>query len=309
MSAAGEQAREPWAPQLRRAAARLAAAGVDSPRTDAELLLAHVLGLGRGELLARVFAGAAGTAEQTGRFDALVARRAAREPGQHITGAAAFHGLELAVGPGVFVPRPETELLVDAVVADLAARPAARVVVDLCTGSGAIAAAVAAWAEARGRDLAVTAVELDETAVGWARRNLTPRGVDLRQGDALVACSDLAGRVDVVVSNPPYVPEGEVPAQPEATLDPARALYGGDAPGLRIPLAVAGRAAALLAPGGLFAMEHHETQGPALLAALGSGAGYEDVRVHADLTGRDRFLTARRTAGPAAPRKVEEWTA
>lgn len=296
-----------WAGELRRAAARLAQAGVDSPRVDAELLLAHVLELSRGALLARVFAGAAAVEAQAARFDALIERRAAREPLQHLTGTAHFHGIDLAVGPGVFVPRPETELLVEAAVAELAARPEAHVVVDLCTGSGAIAAAVASWARAHGRAVAVTAVELDETAAGWARRNLEHRGVDLRQGDALVACPDLEGRVDLVLSNPPYVPEAEVPVQAEARLDPARALYGGDGPGLRIPRAIAARAAALLAPGGLFVMEHHETQGAALLAALGADAGFGDVRVLTDLTGRDRFLTARRAVGtPRAP-MVEEW--
>ena len=112
--------------------------------------------------------------------------------------------------------------------------------------------------------------------------------------------------MDVVVSNPPYVPEAEVPAQPEARLDPARALYGGDTPGLRIPRAIAHRAADLLAPGGLFAMEHHETQGPALLAALGADPRFMVVRVHRDLTGRDRFLTARRSCEAAAGAEVEE---
>ena len=112
--------------------------------------------------------------------------------------------------------------------------------------------------------------------------------------------------MDVVVSNPPYVPEAEVPAQPEARLDPARALYGGDAPGLRIPRAIAHRAADLLAPGGLFAMEHHETQGPALLSALGADPRFTGERVHQDLTGRDRFLTARRSGEAAAGAEVEE---
>ena len=305
MSAADES--EPWGQALRRATGLLAEAGVDSPRVDAELLLAHVLGLGRGELLARVFAGAAGTAGEAERFAALVARRARREPVQHLTGVAFFHGLDLAVGPGVFLPRPETELLVDAVLAELTARPAAATVVDLCTGSGAIAAAVSAWAQEHGRDVAVIAVELDDEAAGWARRNLEPRGVYLRQGDALVALPELEGRVDVVVSNPPYVPEAETPVQAEARLDPARALYGGDAAGMRIPVGIAARAAALLTPGGLFAMEHHETQGAALIEALGADGAFEDVRVHPDLTGRDRFLTARRSAGPSGPQKMEEW--
>ena len=196
------------------------------------------------------------------------------------------------------MPRPETELLVEAGTAALAGMPDPAVVVDLCTGSGAVAAAVAAWARGRGRRVAVTAVEVDETALRWARRNLEPWGVDLRQDDALVACEDLAGRADVALSNPPYVPEGDLPAQAEALADPPRALYGGDASGLRIPLGVARRAAALLRPGGFFAMEHHEAQGSALAAALEDGGAFEDVRVHPDLTGRDRFTSAFRSRVP-----------
>lgn len=306
-----------WHAVLRGAVRVLAAAGVDAPRADAETLLAHVLGAERGVVMARVLAGAAGTAQQREHFAALLARRAAREPLQHVTGTAHFHGVELAVGPGVFVPRPETELLVEAGLAELDRRPAGPMrVVDLCTGSGAVAAAVAAGAAARGRAVEVTAVELDDVALGWARRNLSPHGVDLRQGDALVASvtGDLDGRVDAVLTNPPYVPDAELPVQAEARADPPLALYGGDARGLRIPLGLIARSAGLLRPGGLLAMEHHETQGAELVAAAGATGLFEDAVVHRDHAGRDRVLTARRTDRPApsAPDgafgvRVEQW--
>ncbi|MGC5048801.1 peptide chain release factor N(5)-glutamine methyltransferase [Micrococcus porci] len=290
-----------WSALLRQAAATLRAAGVHSPRADAELLLSHLLGGERGTLLARVLAGAAPGPGQAEAFGALVERRAVREPLQHITGAAAFHGLTLEVGPGVFVPRPETELLVEEGIRALAVLDGPARVVDLCTGSGAIAAAVAAWAEERHRDVAVTAVEREDAALAWARRNLEPRGVDLRQGDALVACADLDGTVDVVLSNPPYVPDAELPVQAEALADPPTALYGGDAAGLRIPRGIIARAAGLLRPGGRLVMEHHEAQGEALAAEARLGGRFEDVRVLPDHTGRDRFLAAVRTGSLVAP--------
>jgi len=305
-----------WSELLRVAVARLAEAGVEAPRADAEALLAPVMEADRGVALARVFAGARPSEDQARRFELAVARRVRRDPLQHITGVAHFHGVDLAVGPGVFVPRPETELLAAEGVRALRALDRPARAVDLCTGSGALAAALAAWARAHGRDVAVTAVELDDAAHAWARRNLEPWGVDLRHEDALLAGEDLAGVVDVVLSNPPYVPEAELAVQPEALADPPRALYGGDDRGLRLPLGIAGRAAVLLRPGGVFAMEHHETQGAALTAALLDSGAFSDVRVHQDLTGRDRWIGAVRTDRPAAggasrgPSRgtvVEEW--
>ena len=181
----------------RTAAALLREAGVASPERDADELLAHVLGTTLGRLpLVEAIADADAVA-----YDALVARRAAREPLQHLLGTAAFRHVELAVGPGVFVPRPETELLAGWAVEQAA--PLERpVVVDLCTGSGAIARAVADEVpHAR-----VHAVELDDAAHRWAVRNLAGTGVDLRQGDMADAFDELAGTVDVVVCNPPYIP-------------------------------------------------------------------------------------------------------
>ncbi|HEU5241104.1 MAG TPA: HemK/PrmC family methyltransferase, partial [Ornithinibacter sp.] len=211
----------------REGATRLRDAGVASPERDADLLLAHVLDvpLGRLPLVDDL------DARQREQYDALLERRAGREPLQHLTGSAAFRHVELAVGPGVFVPRPETELLAGWAIEEAAAldRP---VMVDLCTGSGAVAKAIADEVPAA----AVHAVELDEAAYVWAERNLAGTGVDLREGDMATAFDDLAGSgvdlrhddmsaafpdldgtVDVVLCNPPYLPlEAYESVEPEA---------------------------------------------------------------------------------------------
>lgn len=274
--------------------ARLAEAGVPSPRFDAEELLGHVLGLSRGVLLARVAAGDALTEQTWSAYDELVAERARRVPLQHLTGTAWFRGLALAVGPGVFVPRPETEVVTQAVVdeaARLAAAGRAPVVVDLGTGSGAIALAVATEV----RTAAVHAVEREPAAHAWASRNLATSGVDLCLGDLATAFADLDGTVDVVVSNPPYVPRDQVPVDPEVREhDPDTALYGEGADGLDAVRAVVATAARLLRPGGLLVVEHADTQGASAPAAVRAGGGWRHVTDHADLAGRPRFVTARR---------------
>ena len=210
---------------VRQAALRLADAGVASPDFDAAELLAHVLGTTR----SRLALVEAVTPDQAAAYDALVTRRAAREPLQHLTGSAAFRYVELAVGPGVFVPRPETELLAGWAVEQAAAVVAAGrvpVVVDLCTGSGAIALAVATEVPTA----EVHAVELGDPAVEWAARNLAGTGVDLRHGDMADAFPDLDGTVDVVVCNPPYIPldAWESVAREARDHDPAAALWSGD---------------------------------------------------------------------------------
>lgn len=271
---------------LRAAAGVLTAAGVPSPRADAELLAGHLMGLDRkGVALAAL----RGDPAPEG-LAALVARRAARVPLQHLTGAAPFRGLVLAVGPGVFVPRPETEttagIAIDAARAVCAVRP--PVVVDLCAGSGAIAAAVAA--EVPGA--LVHAVERERAAWTWARRNLAGTGVSLHLADAADALPDLDGGVDVVVSNPPYVPPGAVPREVEvAEHDPPAALWGGGPDGLDVPRAVVASAARLLRAGGSVVVEHAEVQQDALLGLLG-GAGWTDARGHLDLGGRPRCVSA-----------------
>ncbi len=269
---------------LDEAAHRLAEAGVASPRVDAELLLAHVLDRPRAALVLVDEVEAAAVVA----YEALLARRVAREPLQHLTGRAGFRTVELAVGPGVFVPRPETELLVGWALDRLVGLPA-PVVVDLGTGSGAIARALAAEAP----HASVHAVELDGPAHAWAERNLAGTGVDLRLGDLATAFDDLAGTVDVVVSNPPYVPlEAWESVVPEARdHDPHLALFSGQ-DGLDAVRVVARRARALLRPGGLLGVEHAEVQAEAVPAVL-AAAGWSEVVDHRDLAGRPRFTTAR----------------
>ena len=269
--------------------ATAALAQVPSPRVDAELLAAHLLYDGsRSRLQHAALMGERLTPAQVAEYEALVARRAAREPLQHITGRAPFHHLELSVGPGVFVPRPETELLVEEALKVLSARAESATgqlrIVDLCTGSGAIAAAV----KSELPNAQVFAVELSEEAIPYARKNLESLGVHLVQGDALTALTELAGRFDAVLSNPPYIPSANVPAAPEAALhDPEMALYGGGADGMQMPSAIAARAFELLAPGGFFMMEHDDTQEEAV-AELLARVGFERCYPVRDLNGRPR---------------------
>jgi len=282
----------PLTPAVRAAAAVLAAAGVPSPRRDAELLLAHALGVDLKELQRAVLMGS-GTVPDG--FPGLVAQRAERIPLQHLTGVAYFRHLELSVGPGVFIPRPETETVVQWAVDRCAELRAGGVLepllVDLGTGSGAIAASLAQ--EVPGAR--VHAVELSPLAIAWAERNTRPHGVELHQGDLRDALPELNGLVDVVVSNPPYIPSEAVPREPEvADHDPQMALYGGGADGMELPLAAAASAARLLRPSGWFIMEHAEVQAPWLAARLGQDAAWSDVRTHQDLNGKDRATSARR---------------
>lgn len=286
---------EELAQVLTRATAALAQ--VPSPRVDAELLAAHLLhGGSRAELQRALLMGERLTPAQVAEYEVLVARRACREPLQHITGSAPFYRLELSVGPGVFVPRPETELLVEEALKVLSARAESATgqlrIVDLCTGSGAIAAAV----KSELPNAQVFAVELSEEAIPYARKNLESLGVHLAQGDALTALTELAGRFDAVLSNPPYIPPANVPAAPEAALhDPEMALYGGGADGMKMPSAIAARAYELLAPGGFFMMEHDDTQEEAV-AELLARVGFERCYPVRDLNGRPRHSTGYKPA-------------
>ncbi len=295
LAAAAVGAPGPLGDAVRAAAARLAAAGVASARVDAELLAGHATGRSRSEVTRAVLTGADLAAADAVALDELVARRADRVPLQHLTGTAAFRHVELSVGPGVFVPRPETELLagwaVEAARASLAETGTA-LVVDLGTGSGAIAAAVADEVPAA----RVVAVELDPAAWAWAARNLAGGSVELLLGDATVLDvlrPDLAGAVDVVVTNPPYIPldAWESVAPEVRDHDPALALWGGD-DGLAVVRGVAACAARLLRPGGVVGIEHADAQGAAVPAVLAAAGSWSSVRDHPDLAGRPRYTTA-----------------
>ncbi|GAA2705892.1 peptide chain release factor N(5)-glutamine methyltransferase [Micromonospora olivasterospora] len=277
-----------------RAARALGAAGIEAPRAEAELLAAYVLGVSRGRL---ALAGGL-TPDQLDRYDDLVARRVAREPLQHLTGSAAFRHLELAVGPGVFVPRPETELLAGWGI-DRARGAGRPLVVDLCSGSGAIALSVAQEAP----DARVVAVERSPDALRWLRRNAADR---IAAGDRPVAVvaadvtapdllAELAGRVDVLLCNPPYVPRAVAVPPEVAAHDPDEAVFGG-ADGLAVIRPVVARAAELLRPGGVLGVEHDDTHGGAVPALLAADGRYEVVEEHRDLAGRPRFATALRRA-------------
>jgi release factor glutamine methyltransferase len=274
-----------------RARSDLEAVGIASPDVDAVELAAFALGVDAGDVRRRMVLRDHADPGFLDTFDGLVAERLSRVPLQHLTGRAHFRRLTLAVGPGVFVPRPETEVTAGlAIDAALAAGPD-PVVVDLCTGSGAIALAVAD--EVPGA--VVHAVELAPEAHAWAERNVVAAGrpVDLRRGDATTAFDDLLGTVDVVVSNPPYIPDGAVPVDPEVRdHDPEVALYGRSADGLAVPLAVAARAAVLLRPGGRLVMEHADVQGETLPRALAAAGEWAEVADHPDLSGRPRATTA-----------------
>ncbi len=276
---------------VREATARLEAAGIRSPEADAVELAAFVLGTDAGDVRRAMVLRTAPDAGFTATFETLVEERLTRVPLQHLTGRAHFRRLTLAVGPGVFVPRPETEVTAGIAIDAASEVGAGVVVVDLCTGSGAIALAV----KDELPEATVLAVELSDLAHGWAVANRDRLGLDVevRLGDATTAFDELMDEVDVVVSNPPYIPVGAVPLDPEVRdHDPAVALYGGSTDGLAVPLAVAARAAALLRDGGVLVMEHADSQGEILPAALRETGQWGVVVDHLDLAGRPRTTVA-----------------
>jgi release factor glutamine methyltransferase len=275
--------------EVARATVRLAEAGVPSPRHDAEELAAWVHGVRRGWLHT------VGDAELDARYWAAIARRENREPLQHITGRAYFRHLELAVGPGVFIPRPETEVVVGWAIDHLRAMDVAEpLVVDLCTGSAAIALAIAQEVPPS----RVHAVEVDEHAIAWARRNVAAHDaggrITVHYTDVDGCLRELDGTVDLVVSNPPYIPLGATVRDPEvAAYDPPRALWGGE-DGTDVVRVVERVARRLLRPGAPVVVEHGDEQGAVAPLWFPEENGWEGVRGHRDLAGRPRFVTARR---------------
>ena len=283
--------RHPLRTAINEAERLLAAAGVDSPRVDAELLAAHVLGVERSRLPLIPLV----DPPVVEALHKAVRERATRVPLQHITGRAHLAEVDLEVGPGVFIPRPETELLLVWALSTVESED--PVVVDLCTGSGALALAAAH----RLPEASVHAVERDLSALAWARRNAQAREaagdtpITLHAGDVTEpdVLSDLDGRVDLVLCNPPYVPDG-TEVQPEvADHDPRHAVFGGP-DGLEVIRHVVAVAARLLKPGGHVAIEHDDSHGVLVPALLSARRVLTDVADHRDLAGRPRFATARR---------------
>jgi release factor glutamine methyltransferase len=282
-------------PAINQAVETLTAAGVHSPQFDAEHLAAHLLGVDRGRLALTPLV----APETLDEYHVLVDRRAQRIPLQHLTGQASMGEIDLAVGPGVFVPRPETELLFAWALAHLEALPHDHtpIVVDLCTGSGALALAIA---QAR-PDADVHAVELDPAALEWARRNADAR---IAEGDTAITLyaddvtdptllTALNGKVDIVVTNPPYIPEGAGLDPEVADHDPHIALFGGP-DGLDIIRKMIPTITRLLRPSGATAIEHDDTNGSELAALLAKEGDFADIIEHPDLAGKPRFVAATR---------------
>ncbi|MDX6226266.1 MAG: release factor glutamine methyltransferase [Frankiales bacterium] len=268
--------------EIKAATDRLKEAGLPSPRVDAEELAAHVAKVDRTQLHTV-------DSLDTAVYRRLVERRASREPLQHITGRAHFRGITVQVGPGVFVPRPETEVVAGWAIEALAG-VRAPVVVDLCSGSGVLALSIAE--EVPGAK--VHAVELDQRAVAWLERNARGTRVSVHRADAAVALPQLDGKVHAVVSNPPYVGEEEL-ADVDVEVrdhDPLQALTGGP-DGLDVIRVIERRARRLLRRGGLLVIEHSDRQGTSAPELVEAAGGWSDVADHKDLTGRDRFVTAR----------------
>jgi release factor glutamine methyltransferase len=264
----------------------LADAGIDSARYEAEELAAHLTGTERGRLPL------IDSPDDTffDRYHAAIAARSRRVPLQHITGTAAFGPLRLLVGPGVFIPRPETEAILEWATAQRL--PDAPVIVDLCTGSGALAIALAQhWPEAR-----LLGIDDSDAALEYARKNSAGTKVELLHADVTKPdlLSDLDGQVDLVVANPPYVPDG-APVEPEVShYDPSHAVFGG-ADGMTVINAIVRLAGRWLRPGGFFAVEHDDTASSVTCELISGTELFDDVVAQTDLTGRPRFVTARRS--------------
>jgi len=275
---------------LARGTELLSAAGVESAEVDAQLLAAHVLGFSRGELQAKSITNF--EIDDVGEIEALFQKRSERIPLQHLTGVAYFRNLALTVAPGVFIPRPETEVVTEFAVQALRAVPGEPIAVDLCTGSGAIAISLATEVP----NSLVYAWELNPDSEQPLRENIAANGgrVNLVMGDIAEEhplFQELAGRVDVVVSNPPYIPTGAVPVDVEVQLhEPELALYGG-ADGMDIMKVVSKRALQLLKPGGFLVVEHADSQAK-IVADLFEADGWRQIRSHRDLNARDRATTA-----------------
>lgn len=271
------------------AAVLLAGAGIDSARCDAELLAAHVAGTERARLplLGQL------DEEFFGRYHDIVTTRSRRVPLQYLTGTVSFGPVVLNVGPGVFIPRPETEaILAWATAQQLSTRP---VIVDACTGSGALAFALAHYRP----DARVVAIDDSDAALDYACRNAEGTKVELVRADIATVglLAELDGQVDLVVSNPPYIPDEDVLQLEVVQHDPHHALFGGP-DGMAVIAAVVDRAGHWLRPGGLFAVEHDDTTSSSTVELIRGTGIFDDIVARRDLSGRPRFVTARRKGEP-----------
>jgi release factor glutamine methyltransferase len=279
------------------AAAQLAEAGIDSARWDAEQLAAHLAGTVRGRLPLLDAPGE----EFFGRYRDVIDARSRRVPLQHLTGTAWFGPVVLRVGPGVFIPRPETEaILAWAVAQDLTARP---LIVDACTGSGALAVALAQHRAHHGLKARVIGIDDSDAALDYARRNAEGTVVELVRADVTTPglLPELDGQVDLLVANPPYLPDQndlKMALEPEvAQHDPHHALFGGP-DGMAVIPAIVELAGRWLRPGGLLAVEHDDTTSSSTVELVYGTGCFDDVQAREDLAGRPRFVTARRRGGP-----------
>jgi len=262
----------------------LSAAGVGAPRVDAEYLAAHAAGVDRGHL--------AFTEPDDSFFDRyrdVIDARATRIPLQHLMASAAFGPVVVSVGPGVFIPRPETESLLEWALAQPI--PANALIVDLCTGSGALALAIATTRP----DARVLAVDDSADALEYARRNVAGTGIEVVEGDVATAdlLADLDGTVDLVVANPPYIPEGAELEPEVAQHDPHHALFGGT-DGMNVIGPIVELSARLLRDGGRVGIEHDDTTASQTMELFERTSGFVDIASRRDLAGRPRFVTATR---------------
>lgn len=263
---------------------------------DAELLLAHLLGVSRKEIHTQALEIPSDQIESiTAEYKELIGQRLLGRPVQYITGSAPFRYLDLEVGEGVLIPRPETELLVDRAIGFLTSMEnsnEAKSVIDLGAGSGAISIAITSEAALKGLSVSVIAVEKSEPAVVWLNKNIAKYDLPIRVvvEDVLTALPGV--KADLVLANPPYIPDDEKLPQEVEGYEPEIALRGGKVDGMQIPKLFIDSAARLLKPGGIFIMEHHEKQSDLVKQALKEE--FILPQTHADLTGRDRFTSARR---------------
>jgi len=263
---------------------------------DAELLLAHLLGISRKQIHAQDLELADGDREKiAAEYADLINQRLLGRPVQYITGSAAFRYLDLEVGEGVLIPRPESELIVDRVIGHLNSlddKELAKSVIDLGAGSGALSIAISTEAALKGLKVSMVAVEKSAEAAAWLNKNIAKYDLPIRVviEDVLTALPDV--KADLIVANPPYIPNDEKLPIEVANYEPEIALRGGPVDGMQIPKIFIDSAARLLKSGGFFIMEHHEMQSDLVKKAMAES--FSSIQTHSDLTGRDRFTSARR---------------